>query len=574
MEKRIILANLLLALFEKSTSAVVVDRQNLPEQQQGVKVVLESFQGTEFSLSRNFRFAPCYLWFKRSESFAAAKEQIAGQVVVTVFDKMADLDYMMDDDLRASIQPLFQAFIASGIREEREGFCSTVKENLSVFLHGTPGIGKSTFVQTLAVALQASIRILLDEDIQVNIVKIPLNAYANAWNLNQILQVQGISDWSVERMMEQSLTKGNLVLLHLEECPASPELQDSFFVCLNKMLDRKLWFRYPDFKSNVMFVFTSNHEPSANIRRFCREYCSMKAPTEAMQRRWIQRKLKRSLASKLSPTSKIPMLDKVELTIEESALPKATMDVRPLNSFWISIGHALWRLHLREGSAIDHASFKVTRDGPNRVKVASTKLEETLETGDGYFYFSPSLVSKWKTLDAKSVTILNMASVGDLTPGVIVLKGGSEDWQRQTSEVVSKALQESLHPTTMFAETSITLMDPDDEIKVLGESGEIRGGLLKIIDDATNPNAAHKQKRLRSSDCGDAEKQTDICLVHARVNELGSVLLRELLEAGDKSRTHRLGVSKKGLVFIVSLIEGAAMTPQLESRAHQILTPQ
>jgi hypothetical protein len=115
--------------------------------------------------------------------------------------------------------------------------------------------------------------------------------------------------------------------------------------------------------------------------------------------------------------------------------------------------------------------------------------------------------------------------------------------------------------TENFISTEIELLDYADEPKVLGEPGEIRGGLFRFIDDATNPKSS---KKVKSDSNG-------LCLVCALVNEFGSMLLRELLESSEKSRTHRLGVHKRGLVFILSLTDGSQMTPQLESRSHQII---
>jgi hypothetical protein len=37
--------------------------------------------------------------------------------------------------------------------------------------------------------------------------------------------VQGISDWSVERIVEQTIARGGIAVLHLEENPKDFELQ-------------------------------------------------------------------------------------------------------------------------------------------------------------------------------------------------------------------------------------------------------------------------------------------------------------------------------------------------------------
>ena len=101
-------------------------------------------------------------------------------------------------------------------------------------------------------------------------------------------------------------------------------------------------------------------------------------------------------------------------------------------------------------------------------------------------------------------------------------------------------------------------------MKIAGNTSEIRGGLLKFIDDVTNPNSSKRLKQQQQS------KVSNVCVVIANANEFGCMLLRELLENGDKSRTHRLGISKSGLIFIICLSKDSIITPQLKSRAHFI----
>jgi hypothetical protein len=55
----------------------------------------------------------------------------------------------------------------------------------------------------------------VDPEQRVALVKLPLNAVTPK-NLRAVLNVRGISDWSVERMVEQHITKGHLVVFHLE----------------------------------------------------------------------------------------------------------------------------------------------------------------------------------------------------------------------------------------------------------------------------------------------------------------------------------------------------------------------
>lgn len=48
-------------------------------------------------------------------------------------------------------------------------------------------------------------------------------------DLQQILLVRGISDWSIERIVEQTVVKAGIAILHLEENPEDIELQEDLF---------------------------------------------------------------------------------------------------------------------------------------------------------------------------------------------------------------------------------------------------------------------------------------------------------------------------------------------------------
>ena len=50
------------------------------------------------------------------------------------------------------------------------------------------------------------------------LVKVPLNCITPP-ELRKILHVRGISDWSVERIVEQTIARSGIALLHLEENP-------------------------------------------------------------------------------------------------------------------------------------------------------------------------------------------------------------------------------------------------------------------------------------------------------------------------------------------------------------------
>ncbi len=89
---------------------------------------------------------------------------------------------------------------------------------VQLYLHGHAGTGKSAFVAASRTALERLVQKFFSPKKLIDIVKLPLNAMSPQALRGELL-VKGISDWSVERLCEQSIAKGNLVLLHLEENP-------------------------------------------------------------------------------------------------------------------------------------------------------------------------------------------------------------------------------------------------------------------------------------------------------------------------------------------------------------------
>jgi len=355
--------------------------------------------------------------------------------------------------------------------------------------------------------------------------------------------------------MEQAVTKGHTVVLHLEESPEEIKLQERLFACVERMLN-KLFQRYPEYRANVVFIFTSNYEPAPVVRAFC-EQIFINPPNEATQARWCSRMLAKAL--------------ECQVQISPNAVPCSLGDVRPLNAWWQSISHALKVQSRPSGGGV--AIVEKRQDGRTCVgwKAAGdntvAKMEPLECSNGGFFHYSTKQLESSEALDAllgkdqalKVMTVLAMSLSGTLTPAVIVLSG-LHDERRATAlkEMVRQLV--ALARDRSVRQAEVELLDLQDECKVLGNPSEIRGGLLKFIDDATNP----KIKRTK-------QNETDVALVVAKVNAFGSLLLRELLEAGDKSRTHRLGVSKTGLVFFIDLVD-QVLTPQLESRANLIIS--
>jgi hypothetical protein len=105
------------------------------------------------------------------------------------------------------------------MQQQARGFAPG-RTQLALYLHGPPGIGKSQLVTLLATSLQTLLRGFFAPGMAVQVVKLPLNSLTVA-ALHSISIVRGISDMSVERMIEQHLTKGNVVRPHALP-PGSP----------------------------------------------------------------------------------------------------------------------------------------------------------------------------------------------------------------------------------------------------------------------------------------------------------------------------------------------------------------
>jgi len=153
------------------------------------------------------------------------------------------------------------------------------------------------------------------------------------------------------------------------------------------------------------------------------------------------------------------------------------------------------------------------------------------------------------------LTVIDMLVYSYVKPGIVVLVG-SYDQRQKYIEMIKNYL--SLIFQERLKQTEVTLKEEKDKTKVFGEPGEILGGLFRFIDRVNNPNAC--------------EGRTDLYgLIINHVNEVGQFILRELVEA-DPSRTHRQTAHKDRLLFVLSVDESCEITPQLNSRAHTILS--
>jgi hypothetical protein len=141
---------------------------------------------------------------------AEACSEVAQAVARDTAAHLSDARYITSEALHEWSCAAVGALVRASPREQL-----LLQRMGELYLWGSAGVGKSTFVQLFASGLQSALRKHVQPQAQVNVVKVPLNS-VSAEHLSHILRIQGISDWSVERMVEQSIAKDNIALLHLE----------------------------------------------------------------------------------------------------------------------------------------------------------------------------------------------------------------------------------------------------------------------------------------------------------------------------------------------------------------------
>jgi hypothetical protein len=227
-----------------------------------------------------FLFSPCYNklcgWSLRTTAADGAEQQTEEQLaelqqqqVVTLVQDMIhafwthvqDVSfYVPHTDLSEVVTDCLRHYLREGLIERgcRQGFAPSAKLP-PLYLYGFSGVGKSEFVKVFCKALQHVLEFYLAPGIRVADVKVPLNSYT-AETLGSIASVRGISDFSIERLIEQTVSKEGVCIVHMEEVPSSHELQEQMFTVLARVF-AKLDKNYPKAKGRVCRVLTSNFTP-------------------------------------------------------------------------------------------------------------------------------------------------------------------------------------------------------------------------------------------------------------------------------------------------------------------------
>ena len=137
---------------------------------------------------------------------------------------------------------------------------------------------------------------------------------------------------------------------------------------------------------------------------------------------------------------------------------------------------------------------------------------------------------------AKVATVVDMCAARWLKPAVVTADDGARG--EDAVELVQRCAAAACGGEA--ATVRVRLEGPGDEDKVYGPSRSIRGGLVKAIDDVTNPNLPGAAAGAAAGAAvGPAGRVKRMVVVVCDVSEGGQYMLRELLESGDASRTHR-----------------------------------
>eukprot|EP00293_Proteomonas_sulcata_P013581 CAMPEP_0184307260 /NCGR_PEP_ID=MMETSP1049-20130417/16061_1 /TAXON_ID=77928 /ORGANISM="Proteomonas sulcata, Strain CCMP704" /LENGTH=546 /DNA_ID=CAMNT_0026619719 /DNA_START=15 /DNA_END=1655 /DNA_ORIENTATION=+ len=535
-----------------------------------------------------------------------------------------DQSYIVSDELREKLEGRLLKYLESGIHGQSIGFLPAAHSPFSIFLEGTAGTGKSTFVTAFCKSFQEVIRKYLDPKRRVDITKVQLNAQTPD-SLRSILCVQGISDWSVERIMEQTLCKGHTVILHLEEVPEDQQLQDTLFAQVKKMLEA-LFRRYSMYAGNVIYMFTSNYSAGEAIGKHAVPLRVL-APSAEGQMRHCTRMLE----------AKIGEQTKAHRIAVDPLLTLPTMaDMRPLCTWWTTLGFQISRhvaTHIKGSDAVRDLEgnttirrmnvtlrpgaedktlvldFDVGLDLQNDRDHDSDDSSSCASLDSPTSQAGPAKQRRLGSDDAgtlsKNSTIANFGEIEEVqtfrvpvpelnvcsADGYFFLKGTSAagdvnahklwtlldmcrlsclqpgvavltgaDAARKEYEGLIIKQLEELCGDN-FACTEVELKAESDKEKVTGHHTEIRGGIFKVIDDSNNPNG-------RQNEAGNGE---NLCVVLCHVNETGQYMLRELLETNGDSKTHRHAIRKDRVLFVLSVDEDAPIQEMTKSRAHAMI---
>ena len=208
------------------------------------------------------------------------KKKLIKQMIKTFWSQILQLQYFASD-LFKKISNILTMYLNKSINNSQAIFIPN--DFLSIYLYGIAGIGKSLFIPTFTQALKYIISYYIETNKRIEFIRIPLNA-VSADVLARILRVKGISDWSIERILEQIICKGGIAILHLEENPQDVIIQQQLFTLIHQMVINLL-NKYPEYRNNIIYLITSNYKPCNTIKS---NMITMYSPTATIRKLWCQ----------------------------------------------------------------------------------------------------------------------------------------------------------------------------------------------------------------------------------------------------------------------------------------------
>jgi hypothetical protein len=337
-----LLANRCLEIFCRQTGVGIWQR-TVDTRTRTVKLAFANYDDLFGGTRKMLKYAPCYsslTGFTDSASYRtlragsseelqaaidAALEQLMADMTACFWQHVAEFPYVASPSLRSRLGDELRAYMASGLGDPAGGFQPPPETQFSFFLFGGAGTGKSTMVAAFSRALQATLQRFIDGGRRVDIVKVPLNGHTPE-SLGMILRVQGISDMSIERLLEQTVQRGSLAILHFEEVPEDPVLQQALVSTAKNMLSTLLR-RYRQYAGNVILAYTSNYPAAPSIASSTTEI-TVVAPSAQDQWKHCVSMLEKSVKA-MSKASHVSVT--LKYTLPEM------QDMRPLCQWWTTL---------------------------------------------------------------------------------------------------------------------------------------------------------------------------------------------------------------------------------------------
>mmetsp|Transcript_49883 Transcript_49883/g.131270 ORF Transcript_49883/g.131270 Transcript_49883/m.131270 type:complete len:811 (-) Transcript_49883:388-2820(-) len=294
-------------------------------------------------------------------------KRLTSELGTIFWNALADFPFCTSDSMVSVLRPYLEDHISSELnRSARSWQPGGIKSHM-IYLYGEPGTGKSTFITAFEHSLSACYRTGFCGDKEVKVVKVPLNS-TNPTQVKSTIFVQGISDWSLERVVEQSVCKGHTVILHLEECPACDQLQIAY-LDMFKELVATTQRRYPRVPACIFTVFTSNFEPTESLRRSSQVTLRLDCVCPDRQAAWCRSVVQRTLGMS-------------GLSIQ--GLPPCWGDMRPLRRWSMSLAYHLSRYFADASLEAIECEHQEPMPSPeNRLGQEAQKMEMRVRIGAG-----------------------------------------------------------------------------------------------------------------------------------------------------------------------------------------------